>query len=76
MCHRDLCWVLYINDLNGCLKQLTTPRYNDGLVRAVFPRFADDTQFTMTAKTGADLKIGMNKNGDNRKVDASEQTAC
>lgn len=54
-----LLFLVYINDLNGCLKQLSTPRYTDGPVRAILPSFADDTQFTMAAKTEADLKNGM-----------------
>ncbi|KAK2720017.1 hypothetical protein QYM36_004056 [Artemia franciscana] len=38
---------------------LSTPRYNDGPVRAMLPSFGDDIQFTMAGRKEVDLKNGM-----------------
>ena len=56
-----LLFLEYINDLNGCIKQLSTLGYNGAKVRAILPSFADDTQLTMAEKTEAALKNNMKK---------------
>jgi hypothetical protein len=53
-----LCLV-YNNDVNGCIKQLSTLGYNGAQVRVILPSFADGSQLTMAAKTEADLKNSM-----------------
>ena len=53
--------MIYINDIYRCIEDITISDKEDRGPRTIIPSFADDTHFTVAARTESELLLVLNK---------------